>query len=256
MEHALTTLIEHVGPLAYLIVLVGVGMESMGVPVPGETVLVAATLMTLTARDGLAPAAVAAAAWTGAVAGDNLGYLAGRRWGHRLTRHPALQRLYDERRLATAERFFRRYGVLAVFAGRFVAILRIFAGPLAGMHRMPWTRFFPANLLGGALWVAAVVAVVRLAGPGAVSLVSRSGWLGLAAVAVLLAAAYAWHRRRVRRECREGERLLAEGGRQARGAEGPPGPATAGGGAVPRRRGGGAAVRCRPRRRSGFRRQG
>lgn len=223
MEHALTTLVEHVGPFAYLIVLLGVGMESTGIPVPGETVLVAASLLTLPATGSLSPAGVAAAAWAGAVLGDNLGYLAGRRWGHRLARHRAVQRLYDERRLATAERFFRRYGVLAVFAGRFVAILRIVAGPLAGMHRMPWPRFLAANLLGGALWVGAVVAAVRLAGPAAVSLVSRSGWLGLGAVAVVLAAASLWHRRRVRRERRDGERLLAERRRQARGADRPPG---------------------------------
>jgi membrane protein DedA with SNARE-associated domain len=224
MEHVLTTLVQHVGPLSYLIVLLGVGMESTGIPIPGETVLVAASLLTLPAAGSLSPMGVAAAAWTGAVLGDNLGYLAGRRWGHRLMRHPAVQRLYDERRLATAERFFRRFGVLAVFGGRFVAILRIFAGPLAGMHRMPWPRFLAANLLGGALWVGAVVAAVQVAGPGAVSLVSRSGWLGLAAVAVVLAAAYAWHRHTLRRERREGEGLVTEGRRQARGADSPPGP--------------------------------
>jgi membrane protein DedA with SNARE-associated domain len=121
-----------------------------------------------------------------------------------------VRRIYDERRIALAESFFRRYGVLAVFFGRFVALLRIFAGPLAGMNRMPWPRFFAANLLGGAFWVGAVVAAVLLVGHRAVTLVTRSGYFGLGLAVILAAGAWWWHRRRVRREREEGERLLLE----------------------------------------------
>jgi phosphatidylglycerol lysyltransferase len=215
VDQALTSLVEHLGPVAYLLVLLGVGVESMGVPIPGETVLVAAALLALPGAGRLDPALVAAAACLGAVVGDNLGYAVGRRWGRRLVRVRVLDRLYDERRVAIAERFFRRYGMLAVFLGRFVAILRILAGPLAGMNRMPWPRFLVANVLGAAVWVGAVVCTVRLAGPSAVSLVSRSGYLGLAAVGVIAAAAVPVHLWRRRRERREGARLLAEGGRPA-----------------------------------------
>jgi membrane protein DedA with SNARE-associated domain len=215
---ALTSLVDHVGVLAYVIVLLGVGIESMGVPVPGETVLIAGAL--LAARGNLDPALVAACACFGAVAGDNIGYLVGRRWGQRLARVPGVRRIYDERRIAVAQAFFQRWGVLAVFLGRFVALLRIFAGPLAGMNGMPWPRFFVANLLGGALWVGAVMAAVLLVGDRAVTLVTRSGYIGLGVVVVLGAGAWWWHRRRRRHDREEGERLLLE---QARRASGPGG---------------------------------
>ena len=211
MDQALNSLVDHVGAFAYLIVLLGVGIESMGVPVPGETVLIAGALLAGRPDSPLDPAMLAACACAGAVTGDNAGYWIGRRWGHRLARVPGVRHLYDERRLALAETFFRRYGVLAVFLGRFVALLRIFAGPLAGMNGMRWPRFFAANIAGGALWVGAVVTVVLLVGDRAVKLVTRSGYVGLGAAVLLGVAAYVWHRRRVRREREEGERLLAGG---------------------------------------------
>ena len=211
MDQALNSLVDHVGAFAYLIVLLGVGIESMGVPVPGETVLIAGALLAGRPDSPLDPATLAACACAGAVTGDNAGYWIGRRWGHRLARVPGVRHLYDERRLALAETFFRRYGVLAVFLGRFVALLRIFAGPLAGMNGMRWPRFFAANIAGGALWVGAVVTVVLLVGDRAVKLVTRSGYVGLGAAVLLGVAAYVWHRRRMRREREEGERLLAGG---------------------------------------------
>ena len=211
MDQALNSLVDHVGAFAYLIVLLGVGIESMGVPVPGETVLIAGALLAGRPDSPLDPAMLAACACAGAVTGDNAGYWIGRRWGHRLARVPGVRHLYDERRLALAETFFRRYGVLAVFLGRFVALLRIFAGPLAGMNGMRWPRFFAANIAGGALWVGAVVTVVLLVGDRAVKLVTRSGYVGLGAAVLLGVAAYVWHRRRMRREREEGERLLAGG---------------------------------------------
>ena len=211
MDQALNSLVDHVGAFAYLIVLLGVGIESMGVPVPGETVLIAGALLAGRPDSPLHPATLAACACAGAVTGDNAGYWIGRRWGHRLARVPGVRHLYDERRLALAETFFRRYGMLAVFLGRFVALLRIFAGPLAGMNGMRWPRFFAANIAGGALWVGAVVTVVLLVGDRAVKLVTRSGYVGLGAAVLLGVAAYVWHRRRMRREREEGERLLAGG---------------------------------------------
>jgi membrane protein DedA with SNARE-associated domain len=214
VDQALNSLVDHVGTLAYLIVLLGVGIENLGVPVPGETVLVAGAL--IAARGRLDPAVLSACACAGSVSASSLGYWVGRRWGHRLAGVPGVGRLFDERRIAVAERFFTRWGVLAIFLGRFVTLLRIVAGPLAGMHRMPWPRFALANTLGAAVWVGVVVAVVLLVGDRAVSLVTRSGYIGLAAAVLLGVAAYLLHRRRVRRERDEGERLLSsaeEGGR-------------------------------------------
>src|SRR2546423_1654030 len=116
-------------------VVLAVGVESMGVPVPGETALVIAAVAA--AQGHLSPVGVALAATAGAIVGDNIGYWIGRRYGFRLTRARGLRRLYAGERLARAEAFFARRGWVAVFFGRFIAFLRIFAGPLAGIHHMP-----------------------------------------------------------------------------------------------------------------------
>jgi membrane protein DedA with SNARE-associated domain len=184
------------GGFAYLIVLLGVGIESLGVPVPGETALLVGVFLATQGR--LSVPIVAAVAWGGAVVGDNLGYAIGRRWGTRLVRLPAIGRFYSADRLARAEDLFARRGWLAVFTGRFVALLRIFAGPLAGMHRMPWPAFFAANAAGGAVWVSVIVVIGVLIGNNldrAVSLIGRVGYIGLG-VAVVLAAVYVVLRRR------------------------------------------------------------
>ena len=177
----------------------GVGIESLGVPVPGETALLVGVFLATQGR--LSVVLVAMFAWIAAVVGDNLGYAIGRRWGTRLTQVPAVRRLYTPDRLQRAEEQFARRGWLAVFTGRFIALLRIFAGPLAGMHRMPWPIFFVANATGGAAWVAVIVTVGELIGKNldaAVSLIGRVGYIGLG-VAVLAIAAYVLVRRRRRR---------------------------------------------------------
>ncbi|HEX6492352.1 MAG TPA: DedA family protein [Candidatus Dormibacteraeota bacterium] len=209
MDQALNSLVDHVGTFAYVIVLLGVGIENLGVPIPGETVLIAGAL--IAAKGRLDPAVLSACACVGAVSASSLGYWVGRRWGHRLAGVPGVRRLFDERRVAVAEAFFARWGVLAIFLGRFFALLRILAAPLAGMHRMPWWRFAIPNALGAAVWVGAVVAIVLLVGERAVSLVTRSGYIGLAAIVLVGVGAYLLHRRRLRRERDEGDRLLAGG---------------------------------------------
>jgi phosphatidylglycerol lysyltransferase len=210
VTQALLNLVEHLG---YLIVFLGVGIESLGIPVPGETVLVVSAVYA--AQGHLNPAGVAACAVAGAVIGDNIGYWIGRRWGRRLIATRLLRRIYDPRRIAVAERFFQRHGWTAVFFGRFVAILRIFAGPLAGMHHMPWTHFVLANLGGALLWVTAVVTAGMLVGGNLdhiVSLISRAGYIGLGLAVALGIALVALHVVRKRRELRRGEQLMRGGG--------------------------------------------
>lgn len=210
MDHLAEQIVTSVGMLAYLIVFLGVGIESMGVPIPGETVLVIGAAIAGQGR--LSVAGVAACGLGGAVIGDNIGYWVGRRWGRRLTRARGFRRVYDERRLAVADRFFARRGWLAVFLGRFVALLRIFAGPLAGMHHMSWPHFFAANAAGGVIWVAAVTAVGVLVGSNlgrAVSIVTRAGYGGLALAVVIGALLLVRHRLNVRKEQREGAALVA-----------------------------------------------
>lgn len=206
MDH---TLLELVGRFGYLIVFLGVGIESLGIPVPGETALIIGAV--LAGGGHLDPTLVAVVGFLGATLGDNTGYYVGRRWGRSLIRRRPLDRIYDPRRLAVAERFFERHGWAAVAFGRFIAILRIFAGPLAGMHHMPWRRFLLANALGAAVWVGAVVTAGMLVGGNLdhiVSLVSRAGYIGLGAVAALVLGLLVWHRLRRRQELREGARLL------------------------------------------------
>ena len=195
-------LLDLVARFGYGIVAAGVGIESLGIPVPGETVLVIGAV--LAGQGRLSAWGVALSAWLGAVLGDNLGYGIGRRYGRRLTRAPVLRRFYDERRLAAADDLMRRRGWIAVFFGRFVAILRIFAGPLAGMHHMPWWRFVLANALGAAIWVTGVTAVGLALGSNldrATSLVTDAGYGGLALVlvAAALVVAVVGLRRRARR---------------------------------------------------------
>jgi membrane protein DedA with SNARE-associated domain len=209
VDQQILHLVEQFG---YLIVFLGVGIESLGVPVPGETVLIIGAV--LAAQGHLNPAAVAAVAAVGAILGDNTGYYVGRRWGERLIRARGLRRIYDPRRVAVAERFFQKHGWTAVFFGRFIAILRIFAGPLAGLHKMPWTHFVLANAGGAVVWVAAVVTAGLLVGGNLnslISLVSRAGYIGLGLAVVLVIGFVVVHRLRRRRELREGERLLDGG---------------------------------------------
>ncbi|MFN2569714.1 MAG: DedA family protein [Candidatus Dormibacteria bacterium] len=172
----------------YVVVLVAVGVESMGVPVPGETALLVGAV--LGARGHLFPLWVGVAGWVGAVLGDNAGYLVGRRWGERFLSARLVRPVYTPERIALADRFFSRYGWLAVFLGRFVALLRIFAGPLAGMHRMPWPQFVLANGLGAIMWVGAVVLLGVLIGDNldlAGSILTRSGYAGLGVVILVIA---------------------------------------------------------------------
>jgi membrane protein DedA with SNARE-associated domain len=115
--------------------------------------------------------------------------------------------------MALADRFFERWGVLAVFFGRFVALLRILAGPLAGIHGMHWPRFLVANAAGGAVWVATITTIGLLIGNNldrAVSVVSQAGYVGLGAAVLLVVGAWVWwHATRTRREHALGERILA-----------------------------------------------
>jgi len=152
--------------VVYVLVALVIGLESMGIPLPGEVILVSAAL--LASRHGLnvSPVWVAVAASAGAIVGDNIGFLAGRRWHNRM--FEVLGRRFPRQagpdHLAYAEHVFTRYGTLAVFFGRFVALLRIFAGPLAGALRMPYRRFLVANALGGLAWACGTTAVVYTLG--------------------------------------------------------------------------------------------
>lgn len=173
--------------LVYLTVGVVVGVESLGVPLPGEIVLVGAALLSSRPEAAISPVWVALAALTGAVVGDSIGYALGSRYGVTLLRRVGRRfpKHAGPAHLALAERAFARWGVLTVIIGRFIALLRIFAGPLAGALRMPYARFLPANVAGGLLWTAGTTTAVYFLGIAAEIWLKRFSYIGLAAAVVV-----------------------------------------------------------------------
>lgn len=128
-----------------------IGLESMGLPLPGEILLIAASIWAATTHDGNIEWIVLAAA-AGAILGDNAGYVIGSRLGRpALERHgPRIGLTVQRQRLG--DFLFLRYGGAVVFFGRFIAFLRVFAAVLAGASRMPWKRFLIWNTAGGLVW--------------------------------------------------------------------------------------------------------
>ena len=135
----------------YWIVAAAVGLESMGVPVPGETILVTAAVYA-GATHQLNIVMVIVSATVGAIVGDNLGYLIGRRFGYPLlVRYGSLLRMTTSR-IKLGQFLFLRHGGKVVFFGRFIAVLRALAAALAGVNCMPWSRFLVFNAAGAMAW--------------------------------------------------------------------------------------------------------
>ncbi|GGZ86631.1 DedA family protein [Streptomyces echinoruber] len=170
----------------YAVVALVIGLESLGIPLPGEIILVSAALLS-SRHTGVDPVVLGACATAGAVIGDSLGYAIGRKGGRPLLAWLGRKfpRHFGEAHVATAERSFEKWGMWAVFFGRFIALLRIFAGPLAGVLRMPYWKFLIANVLGGICWAGGTTAVIHYVGVVAEAWLKRFSWLGLV-VAVLI----------------------------------------------------------------------
>ncbi|MEU9167919.1 DedA family protein [Streptomyces sp. NPDC048420] len=175
-------------PPAAVYALVGlvIGLESLGIPLPGEIILVSAALLS-SQHAGINPVVLGTCASVGAIVGDSIGYAIGRKGGRPLLAWLAgkFPKHFSEGHVATAERSFEKWGMWAVFFGRFVALLRIFAGPLAGVLRMPYWKFLIANVLGGIVWAGGTTAVIYYVGIVAESWLKRFSWLGLV-LAVLI----------------------------------------------------------------------
>src|SRR3989440_2403800 len=135
----------------YLAVFVFVGVESIGIPVPGETMLVTAAIYAgTTGRLSIFWVIVASAA--GAIVGDNIGYVIGRTGGYRLLKRYGRYIRLEEDRLRLGQYLFDKHGSKVVFFGRFISVLRIFAAFLAGVNQMHWRRFLFFNAAGGIIW--------------------------------------------------------------------------------------------------------
>jgi membrane protein DedA with SNARE-associated domain len=174
----------------YLAVFLLVGTESLGIPLPGETMLITAAIYAGTTHR-LSIVLVIVAAASGAIIGDNIGYAIGRLGGYPLLRRFGRYVRLDERRLALGQYLFHLHGAKVVFFGRFVAILRTYAAFLAGVNLMRWRRFLVFNALGGIVWSTVYglggyllgQQLVRLSGPIDIALLIAGG---LAVIAFLV----------------------------------------------------------------------
>lgn len=139
----------------YLTVAVGIGAESMGAPLPGETILVAAGAYA-GATHHLSASVVVMVAAAAAIGGDNVGYWLGRRYGPRVLAGAGRRLGRWSRHLPIIQRMFDRYGSLVVVGGRFISVVRTYAAFGAGATKMRWRKFLVLNTVGGLGWAALV----------------------------------------------------------------------------------------------------
>ena len=147
MLHALHHFLSDYGYWALALM---IGLESMGLPLPGETILVMASLHAGHRGESIAP--VIAAAVAGAIIGDNIGYYLGRELGFRFLLRFGRYFGITDNRIKLGQYLFMKHGAKVVFFGRFVAILRCLAAFLAGVNQLPWPRFLVANAAGAVVW--------------------------------------------------------------------------------------------------------
>jgi membrane-associated protein len=206
-RHVLATLVNvsHVGlPLLFALIAV----ESMGVPLPGETALFAASIL---ASDGkFSIVAVIAIAATAAIIGDNVGYLIGRKAGRRLLEAPGPFERHRRGVIAYGQPFFDRHGPKAVFLGRFVAGLRITAAWLAGVNHMPWKSFLFWNATGGIVWATTIGVLAYAFGHAAERAIETAGLVGLIGAVALGIGVWIYVRRRTHRPIVDQGAVVAE----------------------------------------------
>jgi membrane protein DedA with SNARE-associated domain len=186
---------HHGLPLLFLVVM----LESFGIPLPGETALIAFGVLAAQGHYSITWVIVLAAA--GAIIGDNLGYWLIGRWGGRaLFRRWRWLNKYSERVLPRAERLMERHGGKTVFFGRFITVLRYTAAWIAGLGRMPWWEFLFWNALGGICWATSVGLVAYYGGHAAADAIQRYGIYaaaGIVGVLVLGLILFHFGRRRI-----------------------------------------------------------
>jgi membrane protein DedA with SNARE-associated domain len=178
--HGIETWLSSVPPVVmYVLIALIIAVESMGIPLPGEVALISAALLASSHYANIGWVIFAAA--LGAIVGDSIGYAIGRRGGR-----PLMDRLgrrfprhFGPRQLAKAEHAFRRWGVAAIFFGRFIALLRVLAGPFSGALRIPYRLFLAANMAGGIVWAAGTGLAVYVIGRTAEHWLSRFSWFAL-----------------------------------------------------------------------------
>lgn len=194
---SVTTFVEHHGHWALLFMFGLITLESFGLPVPGETALIACGV--LASQGSLPIVAVIAVAALAAVIGDNLGYWAAREGGRPLLERHRMTRHFAERYLPRGERFFARHGGKTVFVARFVAVLRVTAAWIAGLSHMHWWRFLAWNAAGGMAWATLVGLVAYFLGDAAASALGTYGLVAGGGVVLLTVVGFLIVRRLERR---------------------------------------------------------
>jgi len=208
MIHVATSDLLHLlNTYGYWAVLVFVAIESTGIPFPGETMLLVAAIYAGTTHR-LSIALVIAAAATGAILGDNLGFWIGREGGYRLLRRYGRYIRLEERRLKLGQYLFMRHGGKVVFFGRFVAVLRAWAAFLAGTNRMPWPRFLFFNAAGGIVWATLYGLGGYFLGDNVHRLTGTIGTVALVLAVLVIIAFLVFLRRNEHRLEEEAERAL------------------------------------------------
>lgn len=174
-----STLIDHlIATYGYYAVFALIALESIGIPLPGETALIAASVYAGSTHR-LNIFAIVAVATAAAIIGDNIGYWLGRRGGGAfVARYGRVVRL-DSKKMKVGRYVFARRGFVVVFFGRFISILRTYAAFLAGLSRMPLGRFALANAAGGLVWAVGYAAAAYGLGSAASSLGSTATLVGL-----------------------------------------------------------------------------
>ena len=195
----MTGLVHHYGLIALFLVVM---LESGGIPLPGETVLVTAAIYASQGHLNIVEVIVVASA--AAIIGDNLGYWGGRLGGRRLLERVGFLHHRSEKALQWSERFFERHGGKTIFLARFFAVLRVTAAWIAGISRMHWWTFFLWNAAGGICWATLVGLVAYYVGHAAADAIGQYGlWAG-AGIVVALALAWlalrVWKKRVLRAE--------------------------------------------------------
>ena len=172
-------------------------LENAGIPVPGETILLLASFLAYSEHD-LRLSGIIVVGTIFATLGDNLGFALGYYGGRPLLgRYQSVFRI-QKSTLERGERLFARYGALTIFVARFVFGMRIIAGPLAGVLRMPWKRFLLFNFLGAAVWVSVISSVGYFFGRhwDRLEREMKNFDLVIAIVVILIAALLWWRNRR------------------------------------------------------------
>lgn len=182
---------------AYALLFTLIALESAGLPLPGESSLMAASV--LAAHGVLFLPLVLLIAAAAAISGDNLGYLAGARFGRRVWLWGSWGRKRRKRWLKETDQFFHRHGRPAVVAARFLPVARFTVAWMAGMSAMRWRSFLVWNAVGGVGWATGIGTLAYVVGGSAERPLTAFGLMGVVGVTIALTGHIAWQRLQRRR---------------------------------------------------------